>query len=151
MANFTYYFNVEGNFTAVIAGMAKSTGRFNASVEASMGSLAKLGHKFATFGLVGDYMERASQAVSGIVEAGANAELQLINLKTLFGGNAEAAQAMYERISEYGKVTPYDKAGLIEAQRTMMSFGMSGEAAFETLQQIGDIAVRGKFRTRYKG
>ena len=141
MANFTYYFNVDGNFTAAIAGMAETTGRFNASVEASMGGLAKLGQKFAAFGLIGDYVERASQAVSGIVEAGANAELQLINLKTLFGGNADAAQAMYERISEYGKVTPYDKAGLIEAQRTMMSFGMSGEAAFETLQQIGDIAM----------
>ena len=64
-----------------------------------------------------------------------------MNLKTLFGGNAEAANEMYERISEYGKVTPYDKAGLLEAQRTMMSFGMSGEAAFSTLQQIGDIAM----------
>ena len=27
----------------------------------------------------------------------------MMNLKTLFGGNAEAAEAMYERISEYGK------------------------------------------------
>ena len=48
---------------------------------------------------------------------------------------------MYERISEYGKITPYDKAGLIEAQRTMMSFGIEGEKAFETLKQIGDIAM----------
>ena len=75
-----------------------------------------------------------------------------MNLKTLFGGNAEAAEAMYERISEYGKVTPYDKAGLIEAQRTMMSFGIEGEKAFETLKQIGDIAMgeeRKKFTFRF--
>lgn len=37
-------------------------------------------------------------AVGGIVDPGANAELQLINMKTLFGGNAEAAKEMYDRI-----------------------------------------------------
>jgi tape measure domain-containing protein len=138
---FDYQFNIGGNFTAAMDGMAESTGRFNAAVEQSSSGLAKWEQKFAAFGLIGDYVDRACNSVNGIVEVGANAELQLMNLKTLFGGNAEAAKEMYERISEYGKVTPYDKAGLLEAQRTMMSFGMSGEAAFSTLQQIGDIAM----------
>lgn len=136
-----YKFNIGGNFTAAMDGMAESTGRFNAAVETSRQGLTKWEQKFAAFGLIGDYVKKISDAFGSIVDAGANAELQLINMKTLFGGNAEAAKDMYDRISEYGKVTPYEKAGLLEAQRTMMSFGMSGEAAFSTLQQIGDIAM----------
>ena len=126
---FDYQFNVGGNFTAAMDGMAESTGRFAAAVETSTQGLSKWEQKLAAFGLIGDYVDRACNAVNGIVEVGANAELQLMNLKTLFGGNAEAAKEMYERISEYGKVTPYDKAGLIEAQRTMMSFGIEGNPA----------------------
>lgn len=142
MANtFDYQFNVGGNFTAMMDGMAESSGRFAAAVETSTQGLTKWEQKFAAFGLIGDYIDRACGAVNGIVEVGSNAELQLMNLKTLFGGNAQAAKEMYERISEYGKVTPYDKAGLIEVQRTMMSFGMTGERAFATLKQIGDIAM----------
>ena len=34
---------------------------------------------------------------------GEKTTIPMMNLKTLFGGNAEAAEAMYERISEYGK------------------------------------------------
>lgn len=138
---FEYKFNVGGNFTAALDGMTESTGRFKAAVETSQQGLSKWEQKFAAFGLIGDYIDKFSNAVGGIVDAGANAELQLINMKTLFGGNAEAAKEMYDRISEYGKVTPYDKAGLIQAQSTMMSFGMEGERAFEVLRQIGDIAM----------
>ena len=140
-STFDYQFNVGGNFTAVMDEMAETAGRFSTAVETSTGGLSKWEQKFAAFGLIGDYVDRACNAVNGIVEVGSNAELQLMNLKTLFGGNAEAAQEMYDRISEYGKVTPYDKAGLLEAQRTMMSFGLSGEHAFSTLKQIGDIAM----------
>ena len=59
--------------------------------------------------MASNYVEKINGVFSGITEAGASAELQLMNLKTLFGGNAEAANEMYERISEYGKVTPYDR------------------------------------------
>ena len=146
-----YQFNIGGNYSAVMEGMIDETGAFSAKIKDCNNLIGKLSNTFAVWDMASNYVDKFFNAFNGITEAGANAELQLINLKTLFGGNADAAQAMYERISEYGKVTPYDKAGLIEAQRTMMSFGMSGEAAFEILQQIGDIAVRGKFRTRYKG
>ena len=139
--NFDYQFNVSGNFTAAMDGMAERAGQFTAAVETSTRGLSEWEQKFAAFGLIGDYVDRASNAVNDIVNVGSNAELQLMNLKTLFGGNAEAAKDMYDKISEYGKVTPYDKAGLIDAQRTMMSFGISGEYAFETLKQIGDIAM----------
>lgn len=142
MANvINYIFNISGNFASNIGVMVNHTEQLSQSLEKAQGIMSKLGQSAMGFAAIADVAQNMNEAFSGIIEAGASAELQLMNLKTLFGGNAEAAEAMYERISEYGKVTPYDKAGLLEAQRTMMSFGMSGEAAFSTLQQIGDIAM----------
>lgn len=138
---FDYRFNIDGNFSAIMQGMIDHTGEFSAKINDCNSWLGKLSNTFAVWDMASNYVEKINGVFSGITEAGSTAELQLMNLKTLFGGNAEAATDMYERISEYGKVTPYDKAGLLEAQRTMMSFGLSGEAAFSTLKQIGDIAM----------
>ena len=141
MQVFNYAFNLGGDFSVKMEGMSEAMGEFNANISATQQGIGKITQTLATFNIATDFFTNISEAFSGITEAGATAELQLMNLKTLFGGNTEAANDMYERISEYGKVTPYDKAGLIEAQRTMMSFGIEGEKAFETLKQIGDIAM----------
>ena len=85
--------------------------------------------------------ERVGKALRKVVDVGTANELQKLNLTTLFKGNAKAAEDMFARISKYGKETVYDKEGLIEAQKTMMSFGISSEQAFTTLKQIGDIAM----------
>lgn len=75
------------------------------------------------------------------VRKGMESELQKQNLTTLLAGDTEAADALFSQIAEYGKNTVYNKEGLIEAQKTMMSFGISGKQAFATLKQIGDIAM----------
>lgn len=136
-----YIFNVSGNFNNVIGEMSQKAEELHENVSQTLNVFS--GFKGSAVGFQGftSVATGISDALSGITQVGANVELQLINMKTLFGGNAEAAQEMYDRISEYGKVTPYDKAGLIDAQKTMMSFGMSGERAFTTLKQIGDIAM----------
>lgn len=59
---FDYQFNVGGNFTAAMDGMAESTGRFNAAVEQSSSGLAMREQTFAAFGLANDYIDRASRA-----------------------------------------------------------------------------------------
>ena len=87
---------------------------------------------------------KVAGAIGKVVDAGSENELQKMNMTTLFKGNAAAAEDMFARISKYGKETVYDKAGLIEAQKTMMSFGISGEKSFATLKQIGDIAMGDK-------
>ena len=93
------------------------------------------------FDLVRNTVGKVGEALRKVIEVGSSNELQKLNMTTLFKGNAEAAEDMFARISKYGKETVYDKKGLIEAQKTMMSFGISGEKAFETLQHIGDIAM----------
>lgn len=129
MQVFNYAFNLGGDFSVKMEGMSEAMGEFNANISATQQGIGKITQNLATFNIATDFFTNISEAFSGITEAGSNAELQLMNLKTLYGGNAEAAEAMYDRISEYGKVTPYDKAGLIEAQRTMMSFGIEGNPA----------------------
>ena len=141
MQIFNYAFNLGGDFLFKMEGMSEAMGEFNANISATQQGIGKITQSLATFNMARDFFLNISEAFGGLTEAGSAAELQLMNLKTLFGGNADAAADMYERISDYGKVTPYDKAGLLEAQRTMMSFGLSGEAAFSTLKQIGDIAM----------
>ena len=75
------------------------------------------------------------------IRKGMEADLQQANITTLLRGDVEKAKALYAQLSDYGVKTPYDKAGLIEAQKTMMSFGLSSEFAFGKLKNIGDIAM----------
>ena len=85
-----------------------------------------------------------SAAMVGIgksISLGMEEQLQRQNITTLMGGDKAGADALYSKIADYGKKTVYDKAGLIEAQKTMMSFGMQGEQAFGVLKQIGDISM----------
>lgn len=85
-----------------------------------------------------------SAAMVGIgksISLGMEEQLQRQNLTTLMGGDQAGADALFGKIAEYGKNTVYDKAGLIEAQKTMMSFGIEGEKSFGVLKQIGDIAM----------
>ena len=86
-------------------------------------------------------ISQLGQSFASITNAGATAQMQLMNMTTLYKGNTEQAKAMYDQIAQYGKETVYDKRGLIQAQSTMMQFGIEGEKAFGTLKQIGDIAM----------
>ena len=121
---------------------------FNGAIKHIKSETDKLGSglsKLSTFAIgfnqITELATKVGQSLKKIIDVGAANELQKLNLTTLFKGNAEAAEDMFARISKYGKETVYDKEGLIEAQKTMMSFGISGEQAFATLRQIGDIAM----------
>ena len=83
----------------------------------------------------------AGAGIGMSIRKGMEADLQQANITTLFRGDVEKAKALYAQLSDYGVKTPYDKAGLIEAQKTMMSFGLSSEFAFGKLKNIGDIAM----------
>jgi tape measure domain-containing protein len=121
---------------------------FNGAIKHIKSETDKLGSglsKLSTFAIgfnqITQLATKVGQSLKKIIDVGSSNELQKLNLTTLFKGNAEAAEDMFARISKYGKETVYDKEGLIEAQKTMMSFGISGEQAFATLKQIGDIAM----------
>ena len=114
-----YNFNIVGNANEVISAISQSCMALNENMSQTLNVFQ--GFKGAAVGFQGiaSVIQSMQNVFGGITQAGADAELQLINMKTLFGGNAEAAKEMYDRISEYGKVTPYDKAGLILAENMM--------------------------------
>ena len=114
-----YNFNIVGNANEVMSAISQNSMAFNENMSQTLNVFK--GFKGAAIGFhsLNSVVADVQNAVGGIVDAGANAELQLINMKTLFGGNAEAAKEMYDRISKYGKVTLYDKAGLIQAENML--------------------------------
>ena len=61
MQNFDYQFNVGGNFTATMEGMAESTGRFNAAVEGTHSWLGKLGQTLAVWDLASNYVSSTTR------------------------------------------------------------------------------------------
>lgn len=92
-------------------------------------------------GLATNPLILAGAGIGMSIRKGMEADLQQANITTLLRGDVEKAKALYAQLSDYGVKTPYDKAGLIEAQKTMMSFGLSSEFAFGKLKNIGDIAM----------
>ncbi|MBQ3680285.1 MAG: tape measure protein [Paludibacteraceae bacterium] len=137
--NFTI--NLDGNIYSGLADIDKELNTMTASATSSLKVFDKLNSVAFKLNNITDFVGKATSAFSGIAKAGMDNEMLLMNMRTLYQGNAEAAQDMYDRIAEYGKQTVYDKSGLVEAQKTMMSFGIEGEKAFTTLKQIGDIAM----------
>ncbi len=79
--------------------------------------------------------------VGASIKKGMEADMQKANILTLVRGNAEKAKKLYTDISKYGIKTPYEKQDIVEAQKTMMSFGLDSEFAFSKLKNIGDIAL----------
>lgn len=133
--------NIDGTAYQGIAKISEAMNDLNVKVNKTQGAFKTLGDAAFRVNAISDVFGKMSSAFSGIAKAGMDNEMLLMNMRTLYQGNAEAAQDMYDRIAEYGKQTVYDKSGLVEAQKTMMSFGIEGEKAFTTLKQIGDIAM----------
>ena len=141
----TYTVNLGGNAFSGFDKLFSGFKKVNSAAEETESLLARIGKASIAINNIGQIFQTIAGKVSGgigrIIDAGSENELQRLDMTTLFKGNAEAADEMFRKISEYGKATVYDKTGLIEAQKTMMSFGLSGEKSFNTLKQIGDIAM----------
>lgn len=98
-----YNFNIVGNANEVISAISQNSIALNGNMTQTLNVFKGFKGSLVGFQAFSSVIDNISTAFNGIVDAGANAELQLINMKTLFGGNAEAAKEMYDRISEYGK------------------------------------------------
>lgn len=139
-----YLINLGGNAEQKINAIEGSTKRATLVMQNFSQSIQQIRDAGLAFDAIEGAADRAAQKLGGILATGMENELQKQNLTTLLGGDIDAADTIFGKISEYGKNTVYDKAGLIEAQKTMMSFGISAEDAFGHLKQIGDIAMGDK-------
>lgn len=91
-------------------------------------------------GLLTNPLVVAGAAAGKALKLGIEQDLQNTSFQVLLGSE-EAAKKMVQDIADYGKVTPYDKMGVGENAKTMLSFGIDEAKIMPTLQAIGDIAM----------
>lgn len=140
-----YIININGNASAAAIAINNTMQKLNTNAEKTPSLFDKIGAKamslYSIFGVVENVANKVSGAVGKIVDVGSEAELQKLDMTTLMRGNEAAADALFKKIAQYGKDTVYDKTSLIDAQKTMMSFGIEGENAFSMLKKIGDVSL----------
>ena len=142
MINFTVTMN--GNAVPVAIELNDSIQNVVQSVRSASTTLEDLGKKAFNLDSITNVVNKVSQAFQSLVGTSLEFEQQQANLRTLLNGDTEATESLVNQIREYGKATVYDKSGLVEAQKTMMTFGLDAEFAFGKLKNIGDIALGDK-------
>ncbi len=137
--------NLAGNVYTGIASLDSAMKKLNITSNKTTSLFNKIGSKAisldAMMNIARTAIDKVSGAIGKIVDVGSEAELQKLDMTTLMKGNEAAADALFKKIAKYGKDTVYDKTSLLDAQKTMMQFGIEGESAFSTLKKIGDISM----------
>lgn len=146
MANNTINFtiNLEGNAYTGIVQIDEALGNVLVSAKNTKSFFEHLKTSAFNFDVITNAIGKVSQAFGTLVGSSLDFEQQQANLKTLLNGDAEATEGLVNQIREYSKATVYDNGSLIEAQKTMMAFGIEAEHAFGKLKNIGDIALGDK-------
>ena len=117
---FDYQFNVGGNFTAAMDGMAESTGRFNAAVETSTKGLSKWEQKLAAFGLITDYMERLDSTVQQFSASGIALDSQMHDLSAVAGVVGDDLKTIEGYARESAKAFGTDAAVAVEGYKLLL-------------------------------
>ena len=143
MANESVKFTIElgGNAYSGVAQLDSAVQQVVKSVNKANGLFKQLGNTAFMFESVVGAVEKISSGLDSLVGSSLEFEQSQANMRTLMNGNAEAADALLSKIRSYGKSTVYDTSGLVNAQKTMMAFGLEADTAFKSLQHIGDIAL----------
>lgn len=139
--NVNFIINVEGNANNVISSIGKNFDSVSKAAETLSGNMSKFTLTLTTFTQLTQVFQNVSSAFQGLVGSSLEFEQQQANLKTLLNGDTDALGKLTEKIKDYSKATVYDRSSIIEAQKTMMSFGLQSDFAFSKLKNIGDIAL----------
>lgn len=139
-----YIINIGGNASQQVQQLGRNVRGLNSSAEEVNVSFDKLTMKLAVFNQVSESLSKISGAFQNLVGSSLDFEKQQTNIRTLLKGDAEAADELVKKIGDFATKTVYDRSSLIEAQKTMMSFGLGADFAFGKLKNIGDIALGDK-------
>ena len=139
-----FQINIGGDATVSLTNIANQFEEVRGEAKKTDSLISRVSERLILVNQSFELAGNVSSVFQSLAGAGLEFEKQQANLLTLLNGNAEAAERLSESITKYGSSTPYDRTTLLEAQKTMMSFGLSADFAFERLQNIGDIALGDK-------
>lgn len=140
--NFTI--NLNGNAYKGVLQLNDAISKVTSGIKDTNTFFERISTKAFHFDTITDAIGKLSDGFKFLAGDSLKFEQTQLNLQTLLGGSAEAADELVGKLREYGKNTVYDFNGLAEAQKTMMSFGIESDKAFSVLQNIGDIAMGDK-------
>ena len=111
------------------------------SLSASLGKKAADGLTVAIGNFETKIAQAAVQAVQQVVSTGLEFNRQMENYQLAFEnllGSAEAANAALDAIKADAASTPFDVAGLVSANRLLISTGQSAEEARQVINALGN-------------
>lgn len=128
---------------SITAGAAKSMGD---NLEAGESKVSQL-----MGGIVGKVKAAAIGAAAALTAAGtaattfglksaADFEQTRIGIENMLG-SADKARALLGDISKFAAQTPFEFPELAQATKQLIAFGFSGEDAFNTMKQLGDVSA----------
>ena len=82
---FDYQFNIGGNFTAAMDGMAESAGHFNAAVKGTHDWLGKLSQALAIWDLASNYVGKFNDTIDTLSASGISLNRQMHGLSAIAG------------------------------------------------------------------
>lgn len=90
---------------------------------------------------------KVGQAITGIVKAGINYNMEMERYQTSFEtmlGSTEAALSKVEELRKMAAATPFELSDLASATQVLLSFGIASDDASKYLQVLGDISQGNK-------
>ena len=121
MQNFDYQFNIGGNFTAAMDGMAESTGRFKAAVEGTHGWLGKLSQTLAVWDLASNYVSKFNDTVSGLSASGISLDRQMHDLSAIAGVTGDSLKQIEGYARNSAKTFGIDASQAVEGYKLLLS------------------------------
>lgn len=121
MQNFDYQFNVGGNFTATMDGMAESTGRFNAAVEGTHSRLGKLGQTLAVWDLASNYVSKFNDTLGGLSSSGISLDSQMHDLSAVAGVVGDGLKQIEGYARSSAKAFGIDASQAVEGYKLLLS------------------------------
>lgn len=121
MQNFDYQFNVGGNFTATMDGMAESTGRFNAAVEGTHSWLGKLGQTLAVWDLASNYVSKFNDTLGSLSSSGISLDRQMHDLSAVAGVAGDSLKQIEGYARSSAKAFGIDASQAVEGYKLLLS------------------------------
>lgn len=121
MQNFDYQFNVGGNFTATMDGMAESTGRFNAAVAGTHSWLGKLGQTLAVWDLASNYVSKFNDTLGGLSSSGISLDSQMHDLSAVAGVVGDGLKQIEGYARSSAKAFGIDASQAVEGYKLLLS------------------------------